>query len=71
MGVMTKKTDTYQSLSDELAAIVTRLQSEELSIDEVLPAYERGLALVSDLEARLQSAQVKIEALQPGSSEER
>lgn len=58
-----KKVD-YQQLNDELDTILTRLQSGELSIDEALPAYERGIQLVKDLEAYLQTAENRITELQ-------
>jgi exodeoxyribonuclease VII small subunit len=59
----TKKTD-YRTLSQELDTILARLQSGELSIDEAMPAYERGMKLVKELEAYLQDAENRITKLQ-------
>lgn len=59
----TKKVD-YRKLNDELDDILERLQSGELSIDEAVPAYERGMQLVKELEAYLQSAENRITEVQ-------
>lgn len=59
---MAKQID-YRTLSSELDEILNRLQSGDLSIDEALPAYERGMALVKELEAYLKTAENKVTAL--------
>jgi len=59
----TKKTD-YRTLSEELDGILSRLQSGELNIDEAMPAYERGMKLVKELEAYLKNAENRITELQ-------
>lgn len=59
----TKKVD-YQSLNDELEAILAKLQSGDISIDEAMPAYERGVKLVAELEAYLETAENKVVELQ-------
>ena len=59
----TKKQD-YQALNEELEAILEKLQSGELSIDEAMPAYERGLMLVKELENYLKTAQNRVTELQ-------
>ena len=59
----TKKVD-YQALNDELESILVKLQTGELSIDEAMPAYERGLKLVEELEAYLKTAQNRVTELQ-------
>jgi exodeoxyribonuclease VII small subunit len=59
----TKKVD-YRKLNDELDEILERLQSGELSIDEAVPAYERGMQLVKELEGYLQSAENRITEVQ-------
>lgn len=58
-----KKVD-YRQLNDELDALLERLQSGELSIDEAVPAYERGMTLVKELEAYLQAAENRITEVQ-------
>ena len=65
---MTKQ-PSYQELNDELEAILSRLQDGELTIDEALPAYERGMTVVKQLETLLKATELKIERLQPELSE--
>lgn len=59
---MVKQID-YQTLSTELDDILSRLQAGDLSIDEALPAYERGMTLVKELEAYLKTAENKVTEL--------
>ncbi len=59
----TKKTD-YKSLSAELEEILAQMQSGELTIDEAMPAYERGVELVKLLESQLTSAENRITEIQ-------
>jgi exodeoxyribonuclease VII small subunit len=59
----TKKTD-YQTLNKELEAVLQKLQGGELTIDEALPAYERGVELVALLEKQLTTAQNRVTELQ-------
>lgn len=63
---MTKasKPADYQTLNDELQAILAKLQDGELSIDEALPAYERGMQLVAELEKHITAAQNAVSELQ-------
>ena len=63
MNAPTKKTD-YKTLNDELETILNKLQAGELTIDEALPAYERGVEVVKELEKQLTSAQNKVVELQ-------
>lgn len=60
---MTQKLD-YKTLSDELDQILGQLQSGELTIDEALPAYEKGVKLVKQLEKQLETAENKVTELQ-------
>ncbi|MDB5170121.1 MAG: Exonuclease small subunit [Candidatus Saccharibacteria bacterium] len=61
---MANKNVDYRKLSDELDTILNRLQSGELGIDEAVPAYERGMQLVKELEKYLQTAENRITELQ-------
>lgn len=54
----------YRSLHQELELILEKLQSGESSIDEAMPAYERGIELVKQLEKQLQTAENRITELQ-------
>lgn len=60
-----KKTDTpsfEQSLS-ELEALVERMESGELSLEDSLSAFERGIALTRSCQQALQAAEQKVEIL--------
>jgi len=59
---MSKEPD-YQALQAELEAITAKLQGGDLGIDEALPAYERGMQLIKELETYLREAQNKITEL--------
>lgn len=61
---MAKKSVDYQALQTELEAILQQLQSGDISIDDAVPAYERGVAIVHDLEDYLKTAENKITELQ-------
>jgi exodeoxyribonuclease VII small subunit len=61
---MTDKPD-YRALSAELDELLTKLQSGELTIDEAVPAYERGLKLVKELETYLKTAENTVKKLTP------
>ncbi len=56
---MPKKID-YTALGTELDEILARLQSADLDVDEAVKAYERGMAIVEDLEAYLKTAENKV-----------
>ena len=50
---------TFREAMAELDATVTTLESNSLELEESLKAYERGVALLADLQARLANAQQK------------
>lgn len=50
----------YRLLSDELDQILDSLQSADLDIDESLKRYERGMVIIKELEAYLQTAENKV-----------
>jgi len=65
---MAKKTDDIEKLSfekalAELEAIVQKLESGAAELEESISLYERGAALKAHCEAKLKSAQEKIEKI--------
>lgn len=50
----------YQALNAELSEILAKLQSEDLSVDEALKGYERGIAITKELEKYLKTAENKV-----------
>lgn len=61
---MAKQQTDYQSLQTELDTLLANLQSGELDIDEAVAAYERGMAIVKELETYLKTAENRITELQ-------
>ena len=60
---MPKKPPNYEELKRELDEIQERLQHEDLSVDTALKDYRRGLELVQELEAYLESAENTIKEI--------
>lgn len=60
---MSAKSKTYKELSDELAVVMNDLESGELDVDEAVECYERGLAIVRELENHLKKAENKVAEL--------
>ncbi len=58
-------TDTinYHELSSELDQILSRLQSEEVALDEAVQLYERGIAITKLLERYLRQAENKVQKI--------
>lgn len=54
---------SFREAMDELDSTVALLESNSLELEESLKAYERGVALLGDLQARLASAQQKVDVL--------
>ena len=53
----------YEDLVKRLDQVVTRLESGELSLEESLQAFEEGVGLVRQSEARLGEAEKRVELL--------
>lgn len=60
---MANKTATYKELSDELERVMNDLEQGDLDIDDAVQCYERGLAIVRELEAHLKEAENKVTQL--------
>ena len=65
MAVEQAKIDemTFREAMDELDGIVRRLESNTIELEDSLKAYERGVALIADLQKRLADAEQKVEML--------
>lgn len=63
---MSKKKTTPASFEDslsELEALVDSMENGELSLEESLAAFERGIALTRNCQQALQAAEQKVEIL--------
>lgn len=54
---MARKKRTYAECMAELQALLASMQAETLDIDESLRQYERGQALIAELDALLRAAE--------------
>ena len=55
--------ETFETLSAQLAEIVTRLESGTLGLSESIAAYERGVGIVRRLEEELARAEERVSLL--------
>ncbi|MDB5182261.1 MAG: exodeoxyribonuclease small subunit [Candidatus Saccharibacteria bacterium] len=60
---MPDKKPNYAELKLELDELLDSLQQDDISVDDALKAYERGMELVKLLEATLNEAENKITKL--------
>lgn len=56
----------FEDELNDLEAIVTRIDSGELSLEESIGAFERGVGLVRSLNQRLDEAERRVELLMRG-----
>lgn len=53
----------YTELSQELAEVMARLEQGDLGVDAAVACYQRGLQIVSRLEAHLKQAENQVSQL--------
>lgn len=60
-----KKTDqlTYQSAYQELEVILTKIQNEELNLDQMATAISRAKELIHFCQEKLRSVETEVEAI--------
>jgi exodeoxyribonuclease VII small subunit len=61
---MTKKAFSFEQAIEELQTIVTAMEAGNVSLDESLGLYERGVELVRLCNQRLDEAQQRISVVQ-------
>ncbi len=54
---------TFREAMNELDGIVRKLESNTMELEDSLESYERGVALIADLQKRLGTAEQKVEML--------
>jgi exodeoxyribonuclease VII small subunit len=57
---------TYETLYTRLQAIVARIEAGELPLAEALALYEEGVAVAATCQRLLDTAELRIQELQPG-----
>jgi len=59
----TKRTPDFEKSLAELEAIVEKLETGDLPIEESLKSFEKGIALTRDCQGALDAAQARVEIL--------
>lgn len=57
------KTIDFEKHLEELESLVSKLESGELSLDDALAAYEKGVALTRECQSALDAAQARIQVV--------
>lgn len=63
MATKNDKLKDFELSLNELEAIVTKMESGELSLDESLKTFEKGISIASSCQQALDQASQKIEIL--------
>ncbi|HTO56163.1 MAG TPA: exodeoxyribonuclease VII small subunit [Pseudomonadales bacterium] len=58
-----EQTLDFEAALEELEALVERMETGELSLEESLRAFERGVALTRDCQRALKDAELRVRAL--------
>lgn len=58
-----KQSDTYQQAMEELQEILTQLEREEITVDELASKVERASILLKQCEERLRSTEEKVKKI--------
>lgn len=53
----------FESALEELETLVSQMEDGELSLDESLKAFERGIALTRHCQSALKEAELKVQTL--------
>ncbi|MCB1722804.1 MAG: exodeoxyribonuclease VII small subunit [Gammaproteobacteria bacterium] len=63
MSSKKKQAPTFEESLAELEALVERMEAGDLSLEESLSAFERGIGLTRSCQEALQAAEQKVEML--------
>lgn len=58
-----KKTPEFEHSLNELQALVERLESGDLSLEQSLATFEQGIALTRECQSALQDAEQRVQVL--------
>ncbi len=67
---MSKKEKSFEDGVKELEQVVSRLEGDDVPLDESIKLFENGMKLCNSLSARLDAAERKIEMLVKGENGE-
>ncbi|MBF7017040.1 exodeoxyribonuclease VII small subunit [Staphylococcus durrellii] len=60
---MTNKKQSFEEMMEELESIVQKLDNENVSLEESLDLYQRGMKLSASCEETLKNAETKVNEL--------
>ena len=60
---------SFEDALDHLNAIIEKMESGEMPLDEIIQSYEEGMGHLKFCREKLKAAELKIEQLQPEASD--
>lgn len=64
------KESSFADLMEQLEQLVTRLQGDEMPLEEAIEAYERGSSLLKQAQERLETAEQRVQSLMEDEAQE-
>ena len=63
------KKQTFEAGMSELEALTARLETGDLTLDETMKTYEKGVTLAAQLKRQLEDSRKRIEQIDPETAE--
>lgn len=63
------KKQTFEAGMSELEALTTRLETGDMTLDETMKTYEKGVTLAAQLKRQLEDSRKRIEQIDPETAE--
>lgn len=63
---MAGKNESYEIMMEKLSGIVSKMENDELTLDQTMKSYEEGIKLCNKLYKYLNDAEGKIKTLSEG-----
>lgn len=63
------KKQTFEAGMSELEALTARLEAGDMTLDETMKTYEKGVTLAAQLERQLEDSRKRIEQIDPETAE--
>lgn len=63
------KKQTFEAGMSELEALTARLETGDMTLDETMKTYEKGVTLAAQLKRQLEDSRKRIEQIEPETAE--
>ena len=63
------KKQTFEARMSELEALTARLETGDMTLDETMKTYEKGVTLAAQLKRQLEDSRKRIEQIDPETAE--